>query len=168
MFDSLFNQVSGLQISNFIKKRFQHKCFSMNITKFLKTLILKKICERQCQLKYLSKKTVDLNVSQHLQENTFIGVSYLINIVAACCSIIFIQNKVPALVFSWQLSKIFNNDFFKEHCYKKKSSYKKRGSDIYRKSNYATFYLTSPRFLYFRTVHSDNGLYIVLSVEKNH
>ena len=144
----------------------------MNITKFLKTLILKKICERlllnSVNWNYLSKKTVDLNVSQHLQENTFIGVYYLINIVAACCSIIFIQKEVPALVFSWQLSKIFNNDFFKERCYKKKSSYKKRGSDIYRKSNYATFYLTSPRFLYFRTVHSDNGLYIVLSVKKNH
>ena len=40
----------------------------------------------------------------------------------------------------------------------------KHGSDIYRKSNYATFYL----FLYFSIVHSDNGLYIytVLSVEK--
>ena len=55
---------------------------------------------------------------------------------------------------------------FKEYCYKKKYCYKKRGSDIYRKSNEATFYLTSPRFLYFNTVHSDNGLYIVLSVEK--
>ena len=50
---------------------------------------------------------------------------------------------------------------------RKKHYYKKRGSDIYRKSNYATFYQTSPRFLYFSTVHSDNGLYIVLSVEKS-
>ena len=55
----------------------------------------------------------------------------------------------------------------KRHCYKKKlHCYKKRGSDFYRKFNYATFYLTSPRFLYFRPVHSVNRLYIVLSVEK--
>ena len=57
----------------------------------------------------------------------------------------------------------------KTHCYEKnKHCHKKRGSDIYRKSNYATFYVNSPRFLYFSTVHSDNRLYIVLSVEKNH
>ena len=34
------------------------------------------------------------------------------------------------------------------------------------KSNYATFQLSLQRFLYFSTVHSDIGLYIVLSVEK--
>ena len=33
----------------------------------------------------------------------------------------FIQIEVRALVFSWQLSEIFNNNFFKKHCYKKKS-----------------------------------------------
>ena len=61
---------------------------------------------------------------------------------------------------SWQLFEIFSK-FFKEHCYtKKKQCYKKRGSDVYRKSNYATFYLTSPRFLYFSIVHSNNGLCI--------
>ena len=49
---------------------------------------------------------------------------------------------------------------------RKKNRCKRRGSDIYGKSNYATF--TSPRFLYFSTVLSDNGLYIDLSVEKNH
>ena len=41
-----FNQFVVLQVCNFIKKRFQHRCFSVNIAKFLKTHILKKICER--------------------------------------------------------------------------------------------------------------------------
>ena len=59
---------------------------------------------------------------------------------------IFIQNEVPALVFPWQLSEIFNNNFFQE---RKKHCYKKRGSDIYRKSNYVTFFVSLPRFLYF-------------------
>ena len=43
--DSLFNQVAALQVCNFIKKRFQQRCFSMKIAKFLKTPVLKKICE---------------------------------------------------------------------------------------------------------------------------
>ena len=52
------------------------------------------------------------------------------------------------------------------HCYKKKKHcYKKRKSDIYQKSNYATFYLTSPRFLYFSTVHSDSGLYMIIYLQ---
>ena len=73
---------------NFIKKRFQHGCFSVNIAKFLETLILKKICERlllnNVKRNYLSMKTVKqvLNVSQNSQENTFTRVSFLINIVA--------------------------------------------------------------------------------------
>ena len=43
---SLFLIKLGLQIYNFIKKGFQHRCFSVNIAKFLNLLILKKICER--------------------------------------------------------------------------------------------------------------------------
>ena len=52
-------------------------------------------------------------------------MSFLINIVAGVqLKPIFIQKQAPALVFSWQLSEIFNNDFFntlinfeKKHCY---------------------------------------------------
>ena len=66
---------------------------------------------------------------------------------------IFIQKEVLALLFSWQLSEIFNDNFFKERkkalLWEKKHCYKKRGPDIYRKSTYATFFETSPRFLYF-------------------
>ena len=39
-------QVTGLQVYNFIKKRLQHRCFPVNIAKFLRTPILKNICER--------------------------------------------------------------------------------------------------------------------------
>ena len=37
---------AGLQSWNFIKKRLQHRCFSVNIGKFLRTPVLKNICER--------------------------------------------------------------------------------------------------------------------------
>ena len=43
---SLFNKVAGLQAWNFIKKRFQHSCFLVNIVKFLTTLISKNNCEQ--------------------------------------------------------------------------------------------------------------------------
>ena len=33
---SLFNKVAGLQAYNFINKRLQHRCFTVNIAKFIK------------------------------------------------------------------------------------------------------------------------------------
>ena len=88
----------------------------------------------------------------------------------SCCmqlKPIFIQKEVLALVFSWQLSEIFNNNFFKERkkalLWEKKHCYKKCGSDIYRKSTYATFFVTLPRFPLFQqgvsTVYSDNRMF---------
>ena len=41
-----FGSQMHLQARNFIKKRLQHKCFLVNIAKFLSTPILKNICER--------------------------------------------------------------------------------------------------------------------------
>ena len=37
---SLFNKVASLQICNFLKKRRQHRCFPVNIAKFLRTPFL--------------------------------------------------------------------------------------------------------------------------------
>ena len=41
-----FNKVAGLRAFNLIKKKFQHGCFIVKFTKFLRTPILKNICER--------------------------------------------------------------------------------------------------------------------------
>ena len=41
-----FKKNAGLQACSFIKKRLQHSCFLMNIAKFLRTPVLKNICER--------------------------------------------------------------------------------------------------------------------------
>ena len=43
---SLFKKVADLKPCNFIKKKLQHRCFSVNIAEFLRTPILKNICER--------------------------------------------------------------------------------------------------------------------------
>ena len=44
--ESLFNKIAGLETCDFIKKGLQHSCFPVNIAKFLRTPILKNICER--------------------------------------------------------------------------------------------------------------------------
>ena len=41
----LLIQVAGLHADNLIKKRFQHRCFPFNIVNYLRTFILKNMCE---------------------------------------------------------------------------------------------------------------------------
>ena len=41
-----FNKVADLEACNFIKKRLQHRCFPVNIAKFLRAPILKNTCQR--------------------------------------------------------------------------------------------------------------------------
>ena len=44
--ESLFNKVACLRVCSFIKKRLQHRCIPVKLAKFLKTSILKNICEQ--------------------------------------------------------------------------------------------------------------------------
>ena len=46
MLEPPFNKLAGFKTCNFLKKRLQHRCFPVNIAKFLRTLILMKICEQ--------------------------------------------------------------------------------------------------------------------------
>ena len=46
MLESLFKNVAGLKAYNFIKKRPEHRCFPVNIAKFLVLLNSKNNCER--------------------------------------------------------------------------------------------------------------------------
>ena len=43
---SIFDKIPGLQACDFIKNRLQFRCFVVNIVKFLRTPVLKNICER--------------------------------------------------------------------------------------------------------------------------
>ena len=45
LLESLFKKVAGLKACNFIKKRPHHRCFRVNIAKFLRLAISKNICE---------------------------------------------------------------------------------------------------------------------------
>ena len=42
----IFNKVASVRPATLVKKRFHHRCFPVNIAKFLRTLILKNICKR--------------------------------------------------------------------------------------------------------------------------
>ena len=53
--ESLFNKVAGLQACSFIKKRLQQRCFPVKLAKFLRTPILKNICERPLLFLFSSK-----------------------------------------------------------------------------------------------------------------
>ena len=46
MLEPLYNDAAGLKACNFVKNRLQHRCFSVNIVKSLRTTILKNSCER--------------------------------------------------------------------------------------------------------------------------
>ena len=39
----IFNQVTGLKGCNFMNKRLQHKCFPVNIAKFLRTAFIERL-----------------------------------------------------------------------------------------------------------------------------
>ena len=92
------------------------------------------VASESCRAKFfirLFEEGVLINVSQHPQENTCARASFLINVVAGSqLKPIFIQKEIPVLVFSWQLSESFNNNFFKKHCYKKKSIIKRNVDQI--------------------------------------
>ena len=70
--ESLFDEVAALQACNFIKKRLQHMCFAVNIATFLRTPILKKICERLLlhnkfqRLFSVCQSSINLSVSESL------------------------------------------------------------------------------------------------------
>ena len=54
MLESPFNKLAGFKTCNFLKKRLQHRCYPVNIAKFLSTLILMIICEQLLQFLLLT------------------------------------------------------------------------------------------------------------------
>ena len=64
MLESLFNKVAAIQACNFMKKILQHRCFTVKFAKFLRTPILKNICERlllkikYCKCLFLIKNSI--------------------------------------------------------------------------------------------------------------
>ena len=62
-----------IQIDNFVKKRHQHSCSPVSFAKFLRTFVLKKICEQQLldwHFIYLSKSIFCTKTTWSITRNT--------------------------------------------------------------------------------------------------
>ena len=79
--ESLSNKVAGLQACNFVKKRLQHWCFPVKFAKFLRTSILRNICEEL--LLFVSPQNTIANnrgafaLGETLTESNFLNVTIL-------------------------------------------------------------------------------------------
>ena len=63
----------GLQACNFIKKRLQHRCLPVKLTKFLRTPTLKNICERlflYCNSSFMKSSASSSIISNITASNT--------------------------------------------------------------------------------------------------
>ena len=79
--ESLFNKVAEiicLQHCRFIKKRLQHRCFSVNIANILRTRIMKNICE-ELFLKKLAASVLALFINADYLLTGYGLISKLIN-----------------------------------------------------------------------------------------
>ena len=79
--ESFFNKVaeiSCLQHCRFIKKRLQHRCFSVNIANILRTRIMKNICE-ELFLKKLAASVLALFINADYLLTGYGLISKLIN-----------------------------------------------------------------------------------------
>ena len=72
MLESLLHKVTGLKSCNFIKKRSQHRCFSMNIAKFLRTPIFWRTSENGCFLNVLNLFSI------HFVVDFKYGIEYIV------------------------------------------------------------------------------------------
>ena len=69
MLESLFNKNAGLA---FIKESLQHSCFSVKVAKFLRTPILKNICERLLLLIYFRSFFIEIKFSNIFGHNALL------------------------------------------------------------------------------------------------
>ena len=76
MLESLFSKVAGLQPCNLIKKKLQHSRLLVNIAKYLRTPLLKNICERLLLTKHSSLLHLRTRKDNSFQ-NKYLGTTKL-------------------------------------------------------------------------------------------
>ena len=103
--ESLFDSLAGFKTCNFLKKRLQQKCFPVNIAKFLKTLILIKICKQQ--LLPFMLFTVNISSERLVSALNSIGIlrrsssrfkEFSLECLVVCSSPIWKKEKLSAMV----------------------------------------------------------------------
>ena len=120
-------------VTSFHKTRIKHYCQTKNCSGYFKYFIvvnkqngIKNMCEcvwvlmlhkcsicQQSSLRSCFIKKVILKISQHLQENTCAGVSFLIKLQPEACN--FIKKETLPRVFPCECCEIFKNAIFIAH-----------------------------------------------------
>ena len=85
--ESCFNKVAGLKACDFIKKRLQHRCFSVNIARFIRKPILKNISEWLLLSRPFSRSELWELGDKYLKRWQYRGLNDLYNILTLCCEL---------------------------------------------------------------------------------
>ena len=110
-----FNKLTGLKACNFIKKRLQHRCFSVKFAKFLRRILKKNYFDEYRQATASILFAFILSHSYNSSYD-FIKINFL-NCRSSCPEEFskktdFIKKETLAQVFSCEFCEIFKNTFF--------------------------------------------------------
>ena len=115
-----FNKVTGLRPGTLTKKRFWHRCFSVNFVKFLRTAFLQNTYRRLL----LHRKIVNSMLSKYVWDN-IVQKNHLCNIGPEHAAMILKENNLHNFVLSWlgqdctkqySLGKPIDSHWFKMSC----------------------------------------------------
>ena len=102
-----FNENASLEPCNFLKKRLQHRCSPVIVAKYLRTPVLKNICERlfkryptwinNITVEIFSKKKKKKHSKTRLDEKTCLFMMLLI-ISFFSMSLMYVRQRVPYII----------------------------------------------------------------------
>ena len=102
-----FTKVAVLQDCNFIKKRFQHSCFPVNVAKFLRLTLpvaaSTGASSKRGKEKHFIKRKIKISLNISLFESCFIKLRPI------TCN--FVKIECPLQVFCSELCEISQNNF---------------------------------------------------------
>ena len=109
--ESFFNKATDLRACSFIKKRLQHGCFPVKFAKFLRTSILKNICERLLLKISTLQKTIHRFLSQNMIfiiiSITFEVLKFLLSFCAVFANLLY-KNIRFSLLYEPPSSELIN------------------------------------------------------------
>ena len=103
----------AFQACSFIKKELQHGCFPVNFGKFLRTLILKNICERLLQFIKTWKASIKSVIMENVTKNTHVTESVLSEAASYILASFLKNNSVIGVPF--EFDNIFQNNHSLEY-----------------------------------------------------
>ena len=106
-------------VSNFIKKRLQHRCFLVKLAKFLRTSIFKKICER-LHLQDITEKnnsSISIIFVYYFDFITITIIFEALKFLLSFCAILVFDNLFYEKILSFLLCSLSFSSYFKKIAY---------------------------------------------------